>query len=236
MQLASHGVSHKGRRKSNEDAMVIDPATGLFVVADGMGGHNAGEVASALAVKTLHEFISHANETTEATLSEALCLANDHVLSAAAGNSTYEGMGTTVVAAFVNDGSIVFGSVGDSRIYLLHGGSLQQLTNDDSWVSRVLPADAIGSEEASRHPMRHVLTKVIGLREDMEPSVGTSPFSSGDTLLLCSDGLHGVMNDEAIAAMLRRTESVEQIASELVEHALSSGSTDNITAVVVRKL
>ena len=236
MQLASHGVTQKGRRKSNEDAMVIDPARGLFVVADGMGGHNAGEVASAIAVKTLHDFIAQSNDASEATLSEAFCLANDQVLNAAASNSTYEGMGTTVVAAFVNDGSVVFGSVGDSRIYLLHGGSLKQLTNDDSWVSRVLPADAIGSEEASRHPMRHVLTKVIGLREDMEPSVGTSPFASGDTLLLCSDGLHGVVNDETIASMLRRTEGVDVIASELVEHALTSGSTDNVTAVVVRKL
>jgi protein phosphatase len=145
-------------------------------------------------------------------------------------------MGTTVVAACVTDGSIVFGSVGDSRIYVMHGGSLQQLTNDDSWVSRVLPADAIGSEEAARHPMRHVLTKVIGLREDMEPSVGSSPFAKGDTLLLCSDGLHGVVNDEAIAAQLERPDSVEEIASELVERALNSGSTDNITAVVVRKL
>jgi protein phosphatase len=236
MQLASHGVSHKGRRKSNEDSMVIDLDRGLFVVADGMGGHNAGEVASALAVKTLHDFFSQASHPNEATLSEALCLANDQVLNAAASNATYEGMGTTVVAAFVSDGSVVFGSVGDSRIYLLHSGALQQLTSDDSWVSRVLPADAIGSEEASRHPMRHVLTKVIGLREDMEPSVGTSPFANGDTLLLCSDGLHGVMNDEAIAAMLRRTDGVDVIASQLVERALTSGSTDNVTAVVVRKL
>ena len=181
MPLAAHGVSHRGRRKSNEDAMVLDPDRGLFVVADGMGGHNAGEVASALAVKTLHEFISDAGETNEATLAEAMCLANDQVLNAAAGNSTYEGMGTTVVAACVNDSSIIFGNVGDSRIYLMRGGSLQQLTNDDSWVSKVLPADAIGSEEASRHPMRHVLTKVIGLREDMEPTVGSSPFATGDT-------------------------------------------------------
>jgi protein phosphatase len=236
MLLAAHGVSLKGRRKSNEDAMVLDPDRGLFVVADGMGGHNAGEVASALAAKTLHEFISDAGERNEATLAEALCLANDQVLNAAAGNSTYEGMGTTAVAALVNDSSIVFGNVGDSRIYLMRDGSLQQLTNDDSWVSKVLPADAIGSEEASRHPMRHVLTKVIGLREDMEPTVGSSPFATGDTMLLCSDGLHGVVNDEAIAAQLRRSEGVEAIASELVERALSSGSTDNITAVVVRKL
>jgi protein phosphatase len=236
MLLAAHGVSHKGRRKSNEDTMVIDPDRGLFVVADGMGGHNAGEVASALAAKTLHDFIADAGETNEAMLAEAMCLANDQVLNAATGNSTYEGMGTTAVAACVIDSSIVFGNVGDSRIYLMRGGSLQQLTNDDSWVSKVLPADAIGSEEAARHPMRHVLTKVIGLREDMEPTVGSSPFATGDTMLLCSDGLHGVVNDEAIAAQLRRSDGVQEIASELVDRALSSGSTDNITAVVVRKL
>ncbi|HEX5108873.1 MAG TPA: Stp1/IreP family PP2C-type Ser/Thr phosphatase [Vicinamibacterales bacterium] len=236
MSLAAHGVSHKGRRKTNEDSMVIDPEIGLFVVADGMGGHNAGEVASALAVKSLHEFLGRAEEANESTLAEALCVANDQVLNAASTNSTYEGMGTTVVAACIKGGSVVFANVGDSRIYRMSGGALQQLTLDDSWVSRVLPADAIGSEEASRHPMRHVLTKVVGLREDMEPSVGSSPFAPGDTLLLCSDGLHGVVNDDAIATLLRQPGSVEEIASELVERALSSGSTDNITAVVVREL
>ena len=235
MPLAAHGVSLKGRRKINEDAMVIDPAIGLFVVADGMGGHNAGEIASALAVKSLQEFLGRADDANESTVAEALCLANDQVLNAATSNPTYEGMGTTVVAACVRDGSLVFGSVGDSRIYRMSGGTLEQLTDDDSWVSRVLPADAIGSEEASRHPMRHVLTKVVGLREDMEPSVGSSQFVSGDTLLLCSDGLHGVVNDAAIASLLAQTGSVEAIASELVERALSSGSTDNITAVVVRR-
>ena len=216
--------------------MVIDPAIGLFVVADGMGGHNAGEVASALAAKTLHEFIEQAHDASESIVAEALVLANDEVLSAAAGNATYEGMGTTVVAACIKDGSLVFGNVGDSRIYLMRDGSLEQLTDDDSWVSRVLPADAIGTEEASRHPMRHVLTKVVGLRDDMEPSVGSSSFQSGDMLLLCSDGLHGVVNDDAIAALLGRSGSVEEIAGDLVEKALDSGSTDNITAVVVRKL
>jgi len=236
MPLAAHGVSLKGRRKTNEDSMVIDPAIGLFVVADGMGGHNAGEVASALAAKTLHEFIEQAHDASESIVAEALVLANDEVLSAAAGNATYEGMGTTVVAACIKDGSLVFGNVGDSRIYLMRDGSLEQLTDDDSWVSRVLPADAIGTEEASRHPMRHVLTKVVGLREDMEPSVGSSSFQSGDMLLLCSDGLHGVVNDDAIATLLARSGSVEEIAGELVEKALDSGSTDNITAVVVRKL
>ena len=236
MGVTAHGVTHPGPRASNEDAFLIDTAGGVFVVADGMGGHNAGEVASALAAKTLHEFIEQAHDASESIVAEALVLANDEVLSAAAGNATYEGMGTTVVAACIKDGSLVFGNVGDSRIYLMRDGSLEQLTDDDSWVSRVLPADAIGTEEASRHPMRHVLTKVVGLRDDMEPSVGSSSFQSGDMLLLCSDGLHGVVNDDAIAALLGRSGSVEEIAGELVEKALDSGSTDNITAVVVRKL
>ena len=236
MSVAAHGVSHRGRRKSNEDAMVVDQAGGLFVVADGMGGHNAGEVASALAVKTLHQFLSEAGEATEPTLSEALCEANDQVLDAAARNATYEGMGTTVVAVCVAEAGIVFGSVGDSRIYLMSGGSLRRLTSDDSWVSRVLPPDAIGSEEAARHPMRHVLTKVIGLRQDMVPSVGSSPFTPGDTLLLCTDGLHGVVNDETIASFLSRTDSVDAIAGEIVERALEAGSSDNVTAVIVRAL
>jgi len=118
---------------------------GLYAVADGMGGHNAGEVASALAAKSLHEFLVRAEEANESTLAEAVCLANDQVLDAANTNSTYEGMGTTVVAACVKGGSVVFANVGDSRIYRMSGGALKQLTHDDSWVSRVLPADAIGS-------------------------------------------------------------------------------------------
>src|SRR5262245_49897483 len=117
MPVAAHGVSHKGRRKTNEDSMILDPVMGLFVVADGMGGHNAGEVASALAVKSLHEFLRDAPEANESTLTEALCVANDQVLSTAATNPTYEGMGTTVVAACITDSSVIFGSVGDSRIY-----------------------------------------------------------------------------------------------------------------------
>src|SRR5688572_12862672 len=167
MSLAAHGVSHKGRRKINEDAMVIDAAIGLFVVADGMGGHNAGEVASAIAAKSLEDFLKRAEDASESTLAEALCLANDQVLNAATTNPTYQGRGTTVVAACVKDGSLVLARVGDSRIYRMSAGPLEQLTDDDSWVSRVFPADAIGAEEATGHPIRHVLTKVVGLREDM---------------------------------------------------------------------
>ena len=232
MPLAAHGVSHKGRRKTNEDSMVVDPARGLFVVADGMGGHNAGEVASALAVQTLQEALD-GEPPTESALSEALSLANDRVLAAAASDPTYQGMGTTVVAACVTDGRLIFGNVGDSRIYHLRARRLEQLTRDDSWVSRVLPAEALSSEELLRHPMRHVLTKVVGLRDDMEPTVESIDLSSGDVLLLCSDGLHGSVGDDAIAKQLGRGDPVETIAQELVDQALAAGASDNITVVVV---
>ena len=207
--------------------MVIDPAIGLFVVADGMGGHNAGEVASALAVKTLHEFLARAADASESTLAEALCLANDQVLSAAAGNSTYEGMGTTVVAACVSDGSLVFGNVGDSRIYLMRAGALQQLTDDDSWVSRVLPAEAIGSDEASRHPMRHVLTNVLGAREPgTRAQIASSALSP--SALASATGWHDVkiisqrLGHSPVAITLDTYAHVLPAADEKVAHSLAN--------------
>lgn len=234
MPFAAHGVTHTGRRRTNEDSFSVDQAVGLFVVADGMGGHNAGEVASALAVRAIEETL-RGTEPDEGALADALCAANDRVIAAAAGDADYTGMGTTVVAAHVGESHAVFGSVGDSRIYLWRGGSLTQLTRDDSWVSRVLPDEVLSAEDAQRHPMRHVLTKVIGLRDDMEPAVGTTPFARGDVLLLCSDGLHGVLADERIAAALASDGRVDEIATALVEQALAAGSADNVTAIVVRR-
>lgn len=235
MPLSAHGVTHTGRRRTNEDAMLVVPALGLFVVADGMGGHNAGEVASAIAVKAIHEFVAARPAPSEATLREALGLANDEVLSAGATNLEYAGMGTTVVAAQVTEAAVVFGSVGDSRIYHWRAGSLTQLTRDDSWVERVLPGAGLSPEDAQRHPMRHVLTKVVGLREDMEPALGVHPFLPGDVLLLSSDGLHGTATDEQIAAALGADVGVEAIAQGLVDQALTGGATDNVTVVVVRR-
>jgi protein phosphatase len=234
MPLAAHGVTHTGRRRTNEDAMLVDRASGLFVVADGMGGHNAGEVASALAIRTIQESLTGAGPA-EPTLAEALCAANDRVLEAAGDDPECSGMGTTVVAAHLDDGKVVFGSVGDSRIYLWSSGSLTQLTRDDSWVSRVLPEEALTPEDAQRHPMRHVLTKVIGLRQDMEPVVAARAFEPGDMLLLCSDGLHGSLTDQQILDALGSDRPVDAIAGALVEQALAAGASDNVTAIVVRR-
>jgi len=233
--LMAHGVTHTGRRSTNEDAMLVEPALGLFVVADGMGGHNAGEVASAMAVRAIHDFITQGPDVDALAVAASLRQANDEILTTAEGSPEYQGMGTTVVAAMLKGDRVVYGSVGDSRLYLWRGGSLTQLTEDDSWINRVLPPEALGTADALDHPMRHVLTKVVGVRSDLDPTVGDFEFDEGDTMLLCSDGLHGTIGDEAIARTVSRTDPVETIAQSLVDQALAAGSTDNITVVIVRK-
>ena len=189
MSLAAHGVTHPGRRPTNEDAFLVDAGRGLFVVADGMGGHNAGEVASGLAVKTIGEFLSDGSAPSVNVMDEALRLANDQILNAAGQKADYAGMGTTVAAVYARDARAVYAHAGDSRVYLLHDGELTQLTRDDSWVAAALNGVDDDAHEFDQHPMRHVLTKVVGLRPELQPSVAECAFVAGDVLLLCSDGL-----------------------------------------------
>ena len=214
--------------------MLVDLELGLFVVADGMGGHNAGEVASSIVVRALHEFFLTQADRTEHTLADGLAIANEEVFTAA-GRPEYAGMGTTVVAACVTGNEVLFGSVGDSRIYLARDGALSQLTEDDSWVARVLASEALSADDVQRHPMRHVLTKVVGLRADLEPSMGVSAFAPGDALLLCSDGLHGSVPDPVMAEILAAGGAIDAAARQLVDQALARGATDNITVVIVRR-
>jgi len=234
MALAAHGVTHTGRRQINEDSMLVDLPLGLFVVADGMGGHNAGEVASAIAVHTIHESLKEALVVSGGTLADGIELANSEVLKAAETEPGYAGMGTTVVAMFIDGNRALFASVGDSRLYHWRGGTLTQVTRDDSWVARVLPEEALSPEEAQRHPMRHVLTKVVGLRDDLEPAIGEHDLEAGDVLMLCSDGLHGALTDEAIAGTIAGEPPVSAIAQHLVDQALDGGATDNVTVIVIR--
>jgi PPM family protein phosphatase len=234
MALAAHGVTHTGRRSTNEDAMLVDVALGLFVVADGMGGHKAGEVASALAVETIRGFIAAGAPATTSLLEDGVRRANEEILAEAGRQTDCAGMGTTVVLAVVTEQRMFFASVGDSRVYLWHTGTLTQLTQDDSWVARVL-SEGASVADVRQHPMRHVLTKVVGLHLEMEPAAGECPFGPGDALLLCSDGLHGSLSDEAIATTLGAAGGVVDIAERLVERALAHGASDNVTAVVVRR-
>ena len=249
--LQSCGISDSGLvRKSNEDGLVSIEDMGLFVVADGMGGHSAGEVASRLALEAVEGFIRRSHGECDFSwpygidtalsldgnrLKTAIHLANRRVFRAAESRDDYTGMGTTVVAALVSPGRVVVGNVGDSRLYLLSGGVLRQVTQDDTWVATVLAYDPQTAPEAlARHPMRHVLTSVVGARDQVESHVAELPLAAGDMLLLCSDGLHGVLDDSAIEALLRVDAPVDSIAQSLIAAALEHGGPDNVTVVVVR--
>jgi protein phosphatase len=251
MRLSAHGATHPGRRATNEDAWLVDESLGLFVVADGMGGHKAGEVAARLAIDAIQEFILESCCTSDLTwpfgldrtlsldanrLRNAVCLANGRVLDASEARPEYTGMGTTVVAALAGRERLVFVGVGDSRVYLWRPEGVQQLTRDDSWVATVLAREPGLSETAlAHHPMRHVLTSVIGARADTDPEVQERAFERGDVVLLCSDGLHGALGSDEIAAVLGSGRSMKEIADTLVEGAIARGASDNVTAVVIRR-
>ena len=235
MLLEAHGATTRGRRPSNEDALLVDLPLRLFAVADGMGGHNAGEVASDLAITTIRDAMAATTTPIDGRLGAAIRRANEHIFQAAHRRTDYAGMGTTVSVACVVDARVVFANVGDSRIYLLHDGTLTQLTRDDSWISRALDTGVpLTPSDIEGHPMRHVLTEVVGVRAEIAPPVQECELVSGDVLLLCSDGLHGSIPDEMLAAALRTPREVDAIADSLVEQAIARGATDNVTALVVR--
>jgi serine/threonine protein phosphatase PrpC len=244
-------MTHPGLvRPTNEDALFWDIGSGLFVVADGMGGHQAGEVASHLAVETIRTFLESTHGDRDLTwpygfnpqlsfnanrLVTAVKLANHRVYQQGEEQQAYSGMGTTIVVALLERGQLTFCSVGDSRLYLMSPGRFAQLTHDDSWVATVL-ANEPGVDEASlaHHPMRHVLTNVIGARDDTEVEIGECPLRRNDTLLLCSDGLHGTLDDATIQLVLAGGGSAQDLAHRLVGAALERQAGDNVTAIVVR--
>jgi protein phosphatase len=244
-------VSDTGRvRKTNEDQFVSDPDLRLFAVADGMGGHNAGEVASRLAVETLTAFIHRSADDTDFSwpygldktlsfdgnrLRTGINLANRRVFRAAESSDDYGGMGTTIVGLLVNGSKIAVGHVGDSRLYLLSADHLEQLTYDDSWAATILAQDpSIDPAEIAHHPMRNVLTNVLGARDQVDVHMSERTINPGDTLLLCTDGLHGILDTEAIKSILNTATDVEAVARTLVDTAMDRGSRDNLTALVVR--
>jgi protein phosphatase len=235
MGLEAHGATHPGRRAINEDALLVDVPRGLFVVADGMGGHNAGEVASDLAIVTIGQVMAGDDGPLDDRLVRAIRIANDRILDAARRSQGYAGMGTTVSAVCVAGGRAVYVNVGDSRVYHLHQGELIQITRDDSWIANAIATGVpLTTTEIAAHPMRHVLTEVVGLRPDIELRAADRQVAQGDVLLICSDGLHGVMPPEALAATLGASRGVAEIAASLVEQAVARGGSDNVTAVVVR--
>jgi protein phosphatase len=249
--LASFGVSDAGPvRSNNEDCFLADDRLSLYVVADGMGGHAAGEVASRLAVDAIEGFIRSAGDPAEfATacgidpelsyagnrLRTAICLANRRVFEMAGANPEYAGMGTTVVCALLTGTTLTIGHVGDSRLYILAGGRLVAQTRDDTWAAALQE----GGEEATAlngHPMRNVLTNVLGARDGTYVHVCEREVAPGETLLLCTDGVHGAMADGRLRQLMSEAASAEQLAHAVVSAAIEHGSRDNVTAVVVQCL
>lgn len=244
--LRAYGVSDKGRvRPTNEDSFAIDDSLRLCVVADGMGGHNAGEVASRVAVDAIVDYVRGAPYAEwrfgfDATLSSranllrsAIHAANVRVLEIAASADAYAGMGTTVVACQVVDGVVVIAHVGDSRLYIMRSNELTQLTDDDSWMANMLATDPrMDASLLEHHPMRNVLTNVVGTGMRTQVHVTEAPLAGGERLLLSTDGIHGVLDGSRIAQILSDASDPTDAAGQLVAAALARGSRDNCTAVV----
>jgi protein phosphatase len=230
MRITHGATTHSGQvRKENEDALLVEGR--LYVVADGMGGHNAGEVASAMAIKSLQA--AAGGITNEASLNAALDKANEAIYEESMTNHVHHGMGTTIAALVMTDDSVVVGNIGDARIYRWHEGNLSRITKDHSYVQELVDEGIISLEEARVHPRRNIVTRALGIDGEVEASTSTLPITVGARYILCSDGLVDEVTDAEIAAILTRHSNAQAAADALVSAANAAGGRDNVTVIVV---
>ena len=225
-------------RGNNEDYCQAETELGLYVLADGMGGAKAGECASRLAVETVVEMVRSAVFRDAQALLGAVEEANARVLAAGRSDSSLEGMGTTLVAALETGGGLEIASVGDSRAYTLDASGLHPITDDQTWVNEVGRPLGLAEQTLRRHPMRHVLTMAIGANGPLTVNCYSVELESGSLVLICSDGLHGVVEAGELQRVLeagRHGAQLEEICSQLVEAAKAAGGPDNITVILLRK-
>lgn len=216
-------------RDNNEDALtVIEPET--FVVADGMGGAQAGEVASQMLIETMRSFLAKTPRPwDEKILAQAILLANDKILNTARRHEEYHGMGTTATILSLDGKQAHFAHVGDSRLYLLRGDTFKQITEDHSYVETLVKRGEITEAEARVHPMKNILTQAVGAVANLHIDTGNFIAQSGDKFLLCTDGLTNMVEDADIKNILQTAESPADV---LIEAALIAGGKDNITVIV----
>jgi serine/threonine protein phosphatase PrpC len=246
-----HGATHPGLvRRINEDGLCHDPAMGLFVVADGLGGHNSGEIASRMALECVQTFIRHTCDDDEFTwpfgvdvrssfdanrLRTALRLANRRVFQASEERVEYAGMGTTMVAALVTDRTLTYASIGDSRIYTIVDGAISRLTVDDSWLATLAAQQPdLDPARLADHPLRHVITRAVGTLAETELEIAERTLADGETLLFCTDGLHDLVADDDLGRIVTAAPALPDAAQALVDAALAAGGRDNVTALLVR--
>jgi serine/threonine protein phosphatase PrpC len=261
--LRAYGLTDKGRvRPTNEDCFAVHEELGLCVVADGMGGHNAGEVAARLAVDAVVEHVRLRSARLRASAGEAsgeksfgvwpfgfdpalsadgnllrtaIHLASVQIREAAIASHDYAGMGTTIVAARVRDGRLSVAHVGDSRLYIVDGGRLEQVTQDDSWMVSMLAHDPDADPLLlEHHPMRNALTNVVGAKVRTEVHVKERRLGGGELLLLTTDGVHGVLDGARMERLLTEEGDPDVLARGVIDAALTRGSRDNCTAIVAR--
>ena len=235
----------RGRvRRNNEDALLFDAQTGVCLLADGMGGYNAGEVASKMAVTFINLELgrwllqSPKAQTGEICRMLEICVenANHSIFSAAWANPDYEGMGTTLVAGIFQQDRLLLGHIGDSRCYRLRGQSLVQITKDHSLLQEQVDAGLLTPEQALISPNKNLITRALGVEDVVQPEINEHPVKPGDLYLMCSDGLSDMIKHGVIAAILAGTHTLPQKAAQLVAAANQAGGHDNISVLLVQAL
>jgi serine/threonine protein phosphatase PrpC len=246
--IDSHGLTDIGCvRQNNEDRILIDESLGLFIVADGMGGHTHGEMAAALGISSMQHYIGSSRDHLDVTwpfgynfdlsidanlMITAIQLANRQVWRQAEQAPEYAGMGTTIAAVLVTGDKVTVGSVGDSRVYLWRSGSLRQLTVDDTWV-KAISGRSTSQVDVANHPLRNFLTQAAGSKDLIDVHVSELDLKEGDVILMSSDGLHGMVPDAAIASAIEAGESLPATAANLVQLAKAGGGMDNVSVILL---
>ena len=233
-------------RAHNEDSFSIDVEHGFFLVADGMGGHGNGEVASSLTIEAASGFLrqseeidaeeqleSGAADSTSRALRSAIEAGHDRVVRAVAEDEALTGMGTTVVGLMLGSHSVSVAHVGDSRVYLLREAGLHLVTEDHTWVNEQVRAGYLSQDQARSHPLKSVVTRAIGGEHDVDVELQEIEVESGDLFLLCSDGLTTMLSDDEIRTHLMADKNLEDRCADLVQHANARGGVDNITVILV---
>ena len=236
--LTDNGLS----RENNQDSMFVSELEDLplFIVADGMGGHNAGEIASNIAVETIKmKFFENRGrllnkENILRAIEESVYEANEKIYLHSLSTPQYSGMGTTITMSYIFDDLIFIGHIGDSRAYYINDSSIAQITEDDSLVNELIKNGSITKEEAINHPQRNVITKALGTSIDIEVEIQTIKYKAGDILIICSDGLSNMVKENIILNTLKSEVNVELACNRLVNFAKENGGLDNITLIIIK--
>lgn len=234
-------ITDRGRRRpTNEDAVKVLEHENFFMLADGVGGNRSGEVASQSALDAMEKFITHnppqwleSRDEIFRYFRAAVNYVNHYIIKLSEARPQYTGMATTLAFAYIRDGELYVANVGDSRVYLINSGMIQQITEDHTYVNDLVKMGAITREEAQHHARKNVITRAIGANANNEPDCFSVPLERGDKILLCSDGLYDEVDDEAIFAAVSRFDDMRICAEDLVAIANEHGGNDNISVICV---